>query len=265
MAHYADEAAIRRAKRSLSLATHPDKVGADTPGANEAFNLVTEVGCCSCGLGWAGGELRGRALGRRMAKRPGASGRGVRHSWPPQLWKYACPLNRPPPAPLAPGVRCAGRRGLPAAVRRGAGACLLLPRLQVSPAALVLLQCCGYSLAGRVDPDGSTGCKGCCTQFLLPDVSLLIDADRLGAAVNPPAYVAGNTPVHSFSSTTSGFTPLPHPTPPLPSPQSVPRGHGGQRHTPRVGGPHGRVCGGVRQRCGGLREGRPPLWRWWLG
>ncbi|PRW59135.1 dnaJ-like protein dnj-5-like [Chlorella sorokiniana] len=43
VAEDADEAAIRRAKRALSLATHPDKVGADTPGANEAFNLVTEA------------------------------------------------------------------------------------------------------------------------------------------------------------------------------------------------------------------------------
>lgn len=38
----ADEAAIRRAKRTLSLATHPDKIG-DAPGAAEAFNLVTEA------------------------------------------------------------------------------------------------------------------------------------------------------------------------------------------------------------------------------
>lgn len=31
-------------------------------------------------------------------------------------------------------------------------------------------------------------------------------------------------------------------------PQPVPRGHGGQRHTTRVGRPHGRVCGGLRSR-----------------
>ncbi|PSC75844.1 dnaJ-like protein dnj-5 isoform X3 [Micractinium conductrix] len=38
----ADEAAIKRAKRTLSLATHPDKIGA-APGAADAFNLVTEA------------------------------------------------------------------------------------------------------------------------------------------------------------------------------------------------------------------------------
>ena len=57
----ADEASIRRAKRTLSLATHPDKIG-DAPGANDAFNLVTEVRRWVCGAGvgvwvwrWAGG------------------------------------------------------------------------------------------------------------------------------------------------------------------------------------------------------------------
>lgn len=44
MGQDAEEAAIKRAKRTLSLATHPDKIG-DAPGANEAFNLVTEVRC----------------------------------------------------------------------------------------------------------------------------------------------------------------------------------------------------------------------------
>jgi hypothetical protein len=39
----ADDAEIRRAKRTLSLATHPDKIG-EAPGASTAFNLVTEVG-----------------------------------------------------------------------------------------------------------------------------------------------------------------------------------------------------------------------------
>lgn len=42
LASGADEADIRRAKRTLSLATHPDKIG-DAPGAAEAFNLVTEA------------------------------------------------------------------------------------------------------------------------------------------------------------------------------------------------------------------------------
>ena len=58
----ADEAAIKRAKRTLSLATHPDKIGA-APGAADAFNLVTEVGWGSGGrlggagvdVGWGGG------------------------------------------------------------------------------------------------------------------------------------------------------------------------------------------------------------------
>lgn len=40
----ADEAAIRRAKRQLSLATHPDKaVGGARPGSEDAFRLVTEA------------------------------------------------------------------------------------------------------------------------------------------------------------------------------------------------------------------------------
>ena len=38
----ADEAAVRGAKRKLSLATHPDKIGS-APGAADAFRLVTEV------------------------------------------------------------------------------------------------------------------------------------------------------------------------------------------------------------------------------
>jgi DnaJ-class molecular chaperone len=37
----ADEAAIRKAKRQLSLATHPDKCSC--PGAQQAFQLVTEA------------------------------------------------------------------------------------------------------------------------------------------------------------------------------------------------------------------------------
>lgn len=49
----AGEDAVRRAKRTLSLATHPDKVGSGTPGANQAFNLVVEVGGCG-GLSHAG-------------------------------------------------------------------------------------------------------------------------------------------------------------------------------------------------------------------
>ena len=39
----ADDEAIRRAKRAKALATHPDKVGADAPGAKEAFQRVTSV------------------------------------------------------------------------------------------------------------------------------------------------------------------------------------------------------------------------------
>lgn len=54
-------------------------------------------------VGWGGraGELLRMALGRRVAQRTGASGRGVRHSWPPQLWMDACPLNRHAPSPPA--------------------------------------------------------------------------------------------------------------------------------------------------------------------
>ncbi|GAB4816973.1 hypothetical protein N2152v2_004019 [Parachlorella kessleri] len=37
-----EDADIRRARRTMSLATHPDKIG-DQPGANDAFNLVVEL------------------------------------------------------------------------------------------------------------------------------------------------------------------------------------------------------------------------------
>lgn len=54
LAQEASEAEVRRAKRVLALATHPDKIGA-APGANAAFNLVTEVG----GRGGGGGRMQG--------------------------------------------------------------------------------------------------------------------------------------------------------------------------------------------------------------
>ena len=39
----AEADALRKAKRTKALATHPDKLG-QAPGANEAFARVTEVG-----------------------------------------------------------------------------------------------------------------------------------------------------------------------------------------------------------------------------
>ena len=40
----ADAEALRKAKRTKALATHPDKLG-QAAGANEAFGRVTEVSC----------------------------------------------------------------------------------------------------------------------------------------------------------------------------------------------------------------------------
>ena len=78
-AEEADEAAVRRARRTLSLATHPDKIG-EAPGAATAFNLVTEVG-----RGWrAGGEWR---VGRSGVGRGGGGGGGM-NEWAgkPSWW-----------------------------------------------------------------------------------------------------------------------------------------------------------------------------------
>ena len=58
----ADEAAVRGAKRRLSLATHPDKIGS-APGAADAFRLVTEV--IIRGL-WLKGGCEGGGRGRGM-------------------------------------------------------------------------------------------------------------------------------------------------------------------------------------------------------
>ncbi|KAL4859922.1 DnaJ subfamily C member 14 [Chlorella vulgaris] len=58
----ADDAEIRRAKRTLSLATHPDKIG-EAPGASTAFNLVTEAA-----EALASHELRTLYLSQREAR-----------------------------------------------------------------------------------------------------------------------------------------------------------------------------------------------------
>jgi hypothetical protein len=58
---------VRRARRTLSLATHPDKIG-EAPGGATAFNLVTEVsGGLGASRGLAGGCMGGGALDGRLA------------------------------------------------------------------------------------------------------------------------------------------------------------------------------------------------------
>lgn len=108
LASGADEADIRRAKRTLSLATHPDKIG-DAPGAAEAFNLVTEVGRAPGPAptlaGWAPGQVLALELATgwlrpRRVPRPAALAVTRR-----------CLL-----LPAHPGLRGAGRPGKPAAV-----------------------------------------------------------------------------------------------------------------------------------------------------
>lgn len=89
----ADEAAIRRAKRTLSLATHPDKIG-DAPGAAEAFNLVTEVGQ----HGW-------HSAMPTWQTQPGAEqgDRGCRSPARPAALLYL-PLSFVPPSALRAGL-----------------------------------------------------------------------------------------------------------------------------------------------------------------
>ena len=47
----ADDVVLKRAKRDKLLATHPDKLGTETIGANLAVGRVTQVpdtSCCFC-------------------------------------------------------------------------------------------------------------------------------------------------------------------------------------------------------------------------
>lgn len=65
----ADAEALRKAKRTKALATHPDKLG-QAAGANEAFGRVTEVSCSVLRLLRLGGKTsayseRARHLQRR--------------------------------------------------------------------------------------------------------------------------------------------------------------------------------------------------------
>lgn len=95
----ASEAEVRRAKRQAALAVHPDKLGHTTPGANEAFHLVAEVGAGAGERGWWWGfacEGRCSALGRVSPGR----------------------LNLVlPSCPPFPGRRAAGRRATHLGVR----------------------------------------------------------------------------------------------------------------------------------------------------
>ena len=44
---HADDVVLKRAKRDKLLATHPDKLGTETIGANLAVGRVTQVACTS--------------------------------------------------------------------------------------------------------------------------------------------------------------------------------------------------------------------------